>query len=64
MRLLLRSGAANVFLSFYKLKWLEQCPSEFKLVFYKEMLVILLFSLNHNMSFSFEQEKDGRLPMF
>ena len=26
---------ANVFLSFYELKWLEQCPKEFEPVFYR-----------------------------
>ena len=26
---------ANVFLSFYEIKWLEQCPKEFKPVFYR-----------------------------
>ena len=29
----LGSTMANVFLSFYEVKWLEQCPKEFKLVF-------------------------------
>ena len=26
---------ANVFLSFYEIKWLEQCPNDFKSVFYR-----------------------------
>ena len=26
---------ANVFLSFYEMKWLEQCPNEFKPVFHR-----------------------------
>ena len=26
---------ANVFLSFYEVKWLEQCPKEFRPVFYR-----------------------------
>ena len=26
---------ANVFLPFYEIKWLEQCPKEFKPVFYR-----------------------------
>ena len=30
MGLPLGSTMANVFLSFYEMKWLEQCPNEFK----------------------------------
>ena len=68
---------ANVFLSFYEVKWLEQCPKEFKPVFYRRYVddVFVLFeSAEHppkfcdyfhtchpNMSFSFEQEKNGKL---
>ena len=68
---------ANVFLSFYEVKWLEQCPKEFKPVFYRRYVddVFVLFeSAEHlpkfrdyfhtchpNMSFSFEQEKSGKL---
>ena len=37
---------ANVFLSFYETKWLEQCPNEFKPVFTEDMLMIFLFYLN------------------
>ena len=38
---------ANVFLSFYEIKWLEQCPKEFKPVFFTEdMLMTFLYSLN------------------
>ena len=60
---------ANVFLSFYKLKWLEQCPNEFKPVFkrrYVHYIFVLFKSAEHlsnfhvhlntchpNMSFSF-----------
>ena len=29
----------NVFLSFHKFKWLEQCPKEFKLVFAENILM-------------------------
>ena len=29
------STITNVFLSFYEIKWLEQCPKEFKLVLYR-----------------------------
>ena len=36
----------NVFLSLYEIKWLEQCPKEFKPVFYRRMLMTFLFSLN------------------
>ena len=72
----LRPTMANVFLSFYKVKWLEQCPNEFKPVFYRRYVddIFALFkSAEHfskfgdyfnkchqNMSFSFEQEKDGK----
>ena len=35
----------NVFLSFYEIKWLEQCPKEFKLVFYRRYVddIFVLF---------------------
>ena len=62
---------ANVFLSFYEIKWLEQCPKEFKPVFYRRYvddIFVLFESAEHlskfrnyfntchpNMSFSFEQ---------
>ena len=68
---------ANVFLSFYEVKWLEQCPKEFKPVFYRryvDVIFVLFESAEHlskfldyfntrhpNMSFSFEQEKNGKL---
>ena len=68
---------ANVFLSFYEVKWLEQCPKEFKPVFYRRYvddIFVLFESAEHiskfrdyfstrhpNMSFSFEQEKNGKL---
>ena len=68
---------ANVFLSFYEVKWLEQCPNEFKPVFYTRYVddIFDLFKFtehlskfrdyfntcHQNMSFSFEQEKDGKL---
>ena len=68
---------ANVFLSFYEVKWLEQCPKELKPVFcrrYVDGIFVLFESAEHlskfrnyfntrhpNMSFSFEQEKNGRL---
>ena len=35
MGLPLRPTMANVFLSFYELKWLEQHPNELKTVFYR-----------------------------
>ena len=73
----LGSTMANVFLSFYEVKWLEQCPKEFKPVFYRRYVddIFLLFeSAEHlskfreyfntrhpNMYFSFEQEKNGKL---
>ena len=68
---------ANVFLSFYEVKWLEQCPKEFKPAFYRRYvddIFVLFESAEHlskfrdyfntrhpNMSFSFEQEKKGKL---
>ena len=68
---------ANVFLSFYEIKWLEQCPVEFKPVFYRRYvddIFVLFESAEHlskfcnyintyhpNMSFSFQQEKNGKL---
>ena len=36
----------NVFLSFYEIKWLEQCPKEFKPVFSRRYLMTFLFSSN------------------
>ena len=68
---------ANVFLSFYEVKWLEQCPNEFKPVFYRRYVddIFVLFKFaehlskfrdyfntcHQNMSFSLEQEKEGKL---
>ena len=68
---------ANVFLSFYEDKCLEQCSKEFKPVFYGRYvddICVLFESAGHlskfrdyfnnrhpNMSFSFEQEKNGKL---
>ena len=69
---------ANAFLSFYEMKWLEQCPTEFKPVFYRRYVddIFVLFTAKEHlikfrdyfnkchpsMSFSFEQENDGKLP--
>ena len=68
----------NVFLSFYEIKWLERCPNEFKPVFYRRCfddIFVLFESAEHlskfhaylntchpNMSFSFEQEINDKLP--
>ena len=68
---------ANVFLSFYEVKWLEQCPNEFKPDFYRSYvddIFVFFESAGHlskfrrffntchpNISFSFEQEKNGKL---
>ena len=68
---------ANVFLSFYKIKWLEQCAKEFKPVFYRRYvddMFVFFESAEHllkfcnyfntchpNMSFSFEHEKNEKL---
>ena len=73
----LRPTMANVFLSFYEIKSLEQCPKEFKPVFdrrYVDDIFVLFESAEHlskfrnyfntchpNMFFSFEQEKNGKL---
>ena len=73
----LRPTMANVFLSFYEVKWLEQCPKGFKPVFYRRYvddIFVLFESAEHlskfcdyfntrhpNMSFSFEEEKNGKL---
>ena len=67
----------NVFLSFHEMKWLEQCPNKFKPVFkkrYVDDIFVLFESAEHlsnfhaylntchtNMSFSFEQEINGKL---
>ena len=69
---------ANVFLSFYEMKWLEQCPNELKSVFhrrYADDIFVLYESAEHlskfhaylntchpNMSFLFEQEINDKLP--
>ena len=68
---------ANFFLSFYEINWLELCPKEFKPVFYRRYVddIFVLFELaehlskfcnyfntcHPSMSFSFEQEKNGKL---
>ena len=65
---------ANIFLSFYEIQFLEQCSKEFKPVFYRRYVFVLFESAEHlsklrnyfntcdaNMSFSFEQEKNGKL---
>ena len=67
----------NVFLSFFEVKWIEQCSKEFKPVFYRRYVhdIFVLFesaeilskfrdyfnTCHANMSFSFEQEKSGKL---
>ena len=41
---------ANVFLSFYEVKWLEQCPKEFKPAFYRRYgddIFVLFESAEH-----------------
>ena len=65
------------FLSFYEAKLIEQCPKEFKPVFYRRYVddIFVLFESNEhlskfrdyfntchpNMSFSFEQEKNEKV---
>ena len=77
MRLPLGPAMANVFLSFYKMKWLEQCPNEFKPVFYRRYVDDVfdyfesaehlskfhayLNTCHTNLSFSFEQEINDKL---
>ena len=67
----------KLFLSFYEMKWLEQCPNEFKPVFYRryvDNIFVLFESAEHlskfdaylntfhpNMSFSFEQKINAKL---
>ena len=44
----------NVFLSFYEMKWLEQCRNEFKPVFYRRYvddIFVLLNQLNISQNF-------------
>ena len=48
----LRPTMANIFLSFYEMKWLEQCPNEFKPVFhrrYVDDIFVLFESAEHLM---------------
>ena len=77
MGLPLQTTMANIFLSFFEVKWLEKCPEEFKPVFsrrYDDNIFVLFELAKHlskfrdcfktchpNMSFSFEQEKNGKL---
>ena len=77
MRSPLGPTMANVFLVFYEVKWLEQCPKEFKPVFYRRYvddIFVLFESAEHlskfrdyfntrhpNMYFSSEQEKNEKL---
>ena len=68
---------ANIFLSFYEIKWLEQCPKEFKRSFYRRYVdhIFVLFESGEHLSksrnyfntcyaniyFSFGKEKNGKL---
>ena len=68
---------ANAFLWFYERKWLEECPDEFKPIYYRryvDYIFVLLRSRDHlikfrdylnkchpNIKFSFEEEKNGKL---
>ena len=77
MRSPLGPTMAKVFLLFYEVKWFEQCSKEFKPVFYRRYvndIFVLFESAEHlskfrdyfntrhpNMSFSIEQEKNGKL---
>ena len=48
----LGSTMANVFLSFYEMKWLEQCPNELKPVFYRRYVddIFILFESAEHLS--------------
>ena len=68
----------NAFLCFHEKKWLEQCPEEFKPVYYRRYVkdIFVLFrprdhlikfrdylnKCDPNMKFSFEEEQNGKLP--
>ena len=69
---------ANVFLCHHEKKWLNDCPNNFKPVFYKryvddifvlfkksehvQLFVNYMYSKHKNISFSYETEKDGVMP--
>ena len=69
---------ANAFLCHHETKWLNDCPDKFKPVFYKRCVddIFVLFkspehnkpfvdymnSKHKNINFSFESEKDGKMP--
>ena len=69
---------ANIFLSFHETRWLNNCPTHFKPLFYKRYIddLIIIFQqpshiqpfLNYlnnqhpNIHFTIEREKDGTLP--
>ena len=71
---------ANVFLCHHEEKWLNDCPNNFKPVFYKRYVddIFVLFKKSEyvqlfvnymnnkhkNISFSYEAEKDGAIPFF
>ena len=69
---------ANVFLSFHEKKWLEECPEDFKPLFYRryvddafvvfresehvQQFLTYLNSKHRNIEFTFESECDGKIP--
>ena len=69
---------ANAFMCFKESEWLENCPAEFKPTYYRRYVddTFLLFREKHhanmfltymndqhpNIKFTYEMEKDGRLP--
>ena len=69
---------ANVFLCHHERKWLEDCPDNFRPVYYKRYVddIFVLFkkpehlklfvnymnTKHNNIKFTFEAEKDGKLP--
>ena len=68
---------ANAFLCFYETKWLENCPIEFRPVYYRRYIddIFVLFKSNEHLvkfrnyfntchpsiSFSYEEEKDNKM---
>ena len=69
---------ANIFMNFYEKKWLDECPTDIKPLFYRRYVddIFVLFesieklqkfkeflnSKHHNINFTIELEKDKKLP--
>ena len=52
MGLPLGPTTATIFLSLYEMKWLDQCPNEFRLVFYRRYVddIFVLFESAEHLS--------------